>query len=1125
MRYLDTPVTIVDDGTDRSLSIKLAEPTAGDESTLSGVLFRTSHDTSEEIQAKWVPTTGCLNLEIPNNLINYSGYAKIVIPNTEFLSDSITMKFDVYSPKDKDGADRDFASEDKYLFVSDYHTRDNIYVEVGSDIVKTDFLRSVIDKVVSKSQIVGKDGVQIDTDALKNDIFNRVNRSIDTNKIKNDIQAALTEKLNTSIAEQSKSLQNQDAKIQAVESKVSGINVESIKTDILSAFNTKSESIRAEVVNAVDIPQLKLDLTSLVESKFTTEKQTIVDSVTSAINTKLQSDEFINPIVQRAISSVDTHGYADSVKTELSQKIESNKTDISGIRTTLSGLEQSLATSLSNSIIRSIKDNLTSEEVTTILKKDPTYIETIWTDAVNAGKLGDYLSVNDLIVNDDIDGNKILMKKGQQLLVINQSTGGTAVPGPQGPAGPKGDPGERGPQGEPGPKGDKGETGERGPKGEDGSQGQKGDPGETGPQGPIGPKGDKGDDGERGAQGEQGIQGPVGPKGEDGQPGTQGPQGIQGVPGPQGPTGPKGDKGDTGERGPQGPVGPAGPPGETVLIDKESHNPLKVGPENLSFANFITQLVDENTFQKGKVWLGNNIDSTWSADTWGLYPKMELQAGKTYGLKNVRGVFTHFYDKSKNKVKTFATSDILISQDFTPQVDGTLLFSRQLVDPPSKIFLGGLSGSDSLSDLKYGSSAIISKLPIITPDTSKVQFGSSIVGIENTQKTTINNLSYMSPIKKWDKSKGFIDSIEVFVKDAGRYNFAIGNIDQNDLIVSPRVFQKELNAGYNKLDIRLEEKEIFYGEQLFFEAKDNTVYASKGEDNLIQDAQHVTNNAGYSGKTMYQTKQAIPFNYSVVEESVNKKTEELVNRTNKLEPMVTGLELFKKNPMITSPSGKKFRLLVDDSGNLSTVSSIPNKVVIFGNSILSHPWLKGMGMAASAPDKDYFTLVKNYILSKNSSAVVERGNGADWESDPNNRRGTFDGKMKPSLTPDTDIVILQFGDNLNTDEKRKNLETDIPNLVSWIRSSSPKALIYWVGIYYASPDFVERIKGILAPLGVTFVDIYQFSKDAKYKSEMNKVLRLPDGSNYTITNPGVASHPGDLGHKAIADEIIKNFLF
>lgn len=551
---------------------------------------------------------------------------------------------------------------------------------------------------------------------------------------------------------------------------------------------------------------------------------------------------------------------------------------------------------------------------------------------------------------------------------------------------------------------------------------------------------------------------------------------------------------------------------------------LNVKPEELSFVNIVKQLVDERTFKIGKAWSGNG-NGTYDASTWGTYPKLYMQAGQTYELKNVRGVFTHYFDISGKKLKTFSTTDVLVNEDFTPKSNGYILISRLTSDKPTKVIQGGNAQAHYLENLDFGSSAIASKVPFITPDNSKVQFGSDITGIDTSQVTTINNLGYMSPTKKWDKSRGFIDTIQVYVKDAGTYNFAIGNIDQNDLIVSPRVFQKQLAAGYNTLNIRGEDKEIFFGEQLFFESHDNRVYASKGERNLIQDAQHVTNNAGYSGKIMYETGQAIPFSYRVANESANEKVEVLKQKTDKIEPIVTELEVFKKTPMITSPNGTKFRLLVDNNGNLSTVSNIPNRVAVFGNSILSHPWLKGMGMAASAPDKDYFTLVKNYILSKNPSAVVERGNGADWESDPNNRRGTFDSKMKQSLGPDTDIVILQFGDNLNTDEKRKNLETDIPNLVNWIRTASPQALIYWVGIYYASPDFVERIKRICKPLDVTFVDIYQYSKDAKYKSEMGKVLRLPDGSNYTITNAGVASHPGDLGHKAIADEIIKNFLF
>lgn len=535
MRYLDTPVTIVDDGTDRSLSIKFAEPGAGDTEVISGVLFRTSHDTSEEIQAKFEPTTGCLNLEIPNNLINYTGYAKIVVPKSSFLSEPITVKFDVYSPKDEDGADRGYTGADKYLFVRDFHTNGDIYVEVGSDVVNTDFLRSVIDKVIANTGLTGKDGVEIDTVALKNDILNRVIKSIDTNKIQNDVLTAVNAKVDAIKEEQSKSVQNQDTKIQAVESKVAGIDVDTIKTNILSEFTTKTEQIKAEIINAVDIPQLKLDLTGLVETKFTAERQTIVDSVTSAINTKLQSEEFINPIVQRAVAAVDTHGYADTVKTELNSKIAENTTGISGINTKLEGIEQKLSASISEAILKTLKDTLTSEDITTILKKDDAYVTTIWDDIVTAGKMTPYVKNQSLyatftdnasvLYNGDVElirvpgsiptnseVNSIRESLIQQADVLAKQAESIKTLKDSGAGGP----------GTPGPKG---ETGERGPKGEDGQPGPQGEQGIQGPPGPPGPKGDRGETGERG------------PKGEDGQP------------------------------GPVGPAGPAGPPGESATID------------------------------------------------------------------------------------------------------------------------------------------------------------------------------------------------------------------------------------------------------------------------------------------------------------------------------------------------------------------------------------------------------------------------------------------------------------------------------------------------------------------------------------------------------------------------------
>ena len=220
-------------------------------------------------------------------------------------------------------------------------------------------------------------------------------------------------------------------------------------------------------------------------------------------------------------------------------------------------------------------------------------------------------------------------------------------------------------------------------------------------------------------------------------------------------------------------------------------------------------MVDERTFKVGKAWSGSG-NGTYDAPTWGTYPKLYMQAGVTYGLKNVRGVFTHYFDVSGKKLKTFSTTDVLVNQDFTPEANGYILISRLTSDEPTKVIQGGNAQAHYLENLDFGSSAIASKVPFVMPDTSKVQFGSDITGIDTTQVTTINNLGYMSPTKKWDKSRGFIDTIEVYVKDAGTYNFAIGNIDQNDLIVSPRVFQKQLAAGYNTLNVRGEDKEIFF---------------------------------------------------------------------------------------------------------------------------------------------------------------------------------------------------------------------------------------------------------------------------------------------------------------------------
>lgn len=410
MIYLDTPVTIIDDGTDRSIGIKFADPDAGDEQIISGVYFRSSNDTKTELSATWLPEKGTLVVDIPNNLINYSGYAKLIIPKTTFLIDEITMKLDVYSPKDTDGASRVYYGEDKYAFVRDFDTTNNqIFIEVATDIVNTDFIRSLVDKIVSEKGVVDKAGTAVDTDTLKNDIMNRVTKLIDTKKIQEDIKTALVESINSLKDEQSKSLQNQESKLQGIETKVASLNAETIKSDILEALDTKILTAKTDIINSVDVAQLRLDLTSLITETSKSDIAAAKQYVQSYLNTYFEGSDFTTKVTQAISEQLSTlsgdissaRAVADGTKEgldTLKAKVEKNTSDITA-------LEQ-FKTGMSGAIASYITENLTSEKIIEILETDSNYSDNIFT-AMKTTLDQRYIVTNNVIKIDTQEGTKV----------------------------------------------------------------------------------------------------------------------------------------------------------------------------------------------------------------------------------------------------------------------------------------------------------------------------------------------------------------------------------------------------------------------------------------------------------------------------------------------------------------------------------------------------------------------------------------------------------------------------------------------------------------------------------------------------------------------------------------------
>ena len=410
MIYLDTPVTIIDDGTDRSIGIKFADPDTGDEQIISGVFFRSSNDTKTELSATWLPEKGTLVVDIPNNLINYSGYAKLIIPKTTFLIDAITMKLDVYSPKDTDGASRVHYGEDKYAFVRDFDTTSNqIFIEVATDIVNTDFIRSLIDKIVSEKGVLDQAGTAVDTDTLKNDILNRVTKLIDVKKIQEEIKKSLTESIEQLKTEQSKSLQNQESRLEAINTKVSALDAQTIKTDILSSLDEKIIAAKTDIINFVDVAQLRLDLTNLVTETSKADIAAAKEYTQSYLNTYFEGSDFTTKITQAISGNLSTltgdissaRAVADGAKEgldTLKAKVEKNTSDITA-------LEQ-FKTGMSGAIASYITDNLTSEKIIKILETDSNYSDNIFT-AMKTTLDQRYIVTNNVNKIDTQEGTKV----------------------------------------------------------------------------------------------------------------------------------------------------------------------------------------------------------------------------------------------------------------------------------------------------------------------------------------------------------------------------------------------------------------------------------------------------------------------------------------------------------------------------------------------------------------------------------------------------------------------------------------------------------------------------------------------------------------------------------------------
>ena len=444
-------------------------------------------------------------------------------------------------------------------------------------------------------------------------------------------------------------------------------------------------------------------------------------------------------------------------------------------------------------------------------------------------------------------------------------------------------------------------------------------------------------------------------------------------------------------------------------------------------------------------------------------------------------------------------------------------------------FAGAATAVDAINSEYHGIYNDFSPWKIL--NYSEQKFGLNLDAFSNAEKANVSGLIY-GTVGEPNKADGKLKAIDLYATQSGSTDFCVAKVDQNGLLVNSEKYNLNYQAGSNHFDYSNQNIDVPEGGQVFLNLSnlglfENTNNVPVYSDFQIQTTDHTSTNPNYPGNPLYATDKMIPFNYTVETADVYQQVDDLKNQYQTIKDQVTdnSVSIVKNSKRIlTAPNGNKFKLTVGNDGSLTAVSTIPKKMVIFGNSLTL---IHDMGLAASDQNHDYYHYITEYAKNVNPDVKFNsRINVSPWEMSSTNaeRLDEFNKLIKPLLSEDTDIVVIQLGDNVNHWTGDADFETGAQQLLANIRSIAPKAEIYWAAACFIPfPDIITDIQTACHKYGAHFIDIRDICQN--HHAKIGDVETLPDGTKYTLVNGGEAQHPNDDGMKLIAEAIENQFDF
>lgn len=299
------------------------------------------------------------------------------------------------------------------------------------------------------------------------------------------------------------------------------------------------------------------------------------------------------------------------------------------------------------------------------------------------------------------------------------------------------------------------------------------------------------------------------------------------------------------------------------------------------------------------------------------------------------------------------------------------------------------------------------------------------------------------------------------------------------------------------------------------------------------------------------------------------------NKINDLEGRVNTLESSDRI-ILTAPNGQKYIIQCNNAGSLFTVPLYAEVVSYVGNSLLLGNG--DFGMNATEKTKDYAAIIGETIQEKGTgSYLAVKISGTTFEDATTQQEvnAWIEDVLTVDLDENSELVLIQLGDNINTPEKRSNFENTCSTLLSEIRKYCSKARVAWVYGWYVNDQVRSIIQENCKLYGVDYIEINDLNtpenqsaigtviiseslkiqtinydvleiisenelkitftiNGKQYTSEVivrgyennpdDKVVEFSGYQTITVSG-GVASHPGDLGFQKIAQRIMERLKF